>query len=272
MTVHESRPALDELAATGQPPGTTKPQNEYNGPRVKIWPPDDEGAESAVEDNPRLARRRNIKRDLARLQILEQRAAVLQQRLTEYDREADAAADLHRATCEPLQAELEALESKAVDAIVERRPVDPESESRRAEVVRLVEDANSTLDESVQKIERLRKALEEELKTARKESAGKQGLETLLTHQGIGNPELLEQLSAARTAVNLFRQQAAAANGRLRDLETSLQVAKERDRAADVQRLERAVRRARGTADAANKALAEAAARLSEVHQAAIDE
>lgn len=147
----------------------------------------------APTDDNRMANRRSVRESIAERQAALDRAKALRQRVAELDRELDRAADLHREATEESQIELRELEERYVVAVADRKPVPPEIESERRDLIERIHVANVQLDEVVQRIKRAKLPLEKEARQLMEKTSDIQVLQNRLAGE-FGNPELkLEQ-------------------------------------------------------------------------------
>lgn len=118
---------------------------------------------TAETDASLLPQRQALRRKIAERDAMYARANVLRERLTELDAEADQAADAHKETCEPIQVELQQLEESIIEAAADRRPIPDAVESRRRELLDIVQVANEQLAQVVDSVKLTRIPIQREI-------------------------------------------------------------------------------------------------------------
>lgn len=102
--------------------------------------------ETPEEYGRRMEARRRIRANLAKRKRIEAQAAALQARVDSIDAATIQARKEYAETTAPLQAELEEIDERSVDRIINREPSKPGDEARRRELIRLIGDAKAELD------------------------------------------------------------------------------------------------------------------------------
>ncbi len=183
--------------------------------------PDEPSAEDLhSNEQDRLARRHNVKVRVAELEVKRQRADLLRAEIRRIDAEVEQAADLHQASCEPLQAELTELERLAIERIAKREPPDADQDQRRAEIVSEITEHNKTLETITERAKKLKAPLATEADKLSFDSAGLQAEENKLARIGIAKPELLVASYVARKRLDF-------ATTRLRTARKTIQIYEE---------------------------------------------
>jgi hypothetical protein len=182
-------------------------------------------AETPAELSARLAKRREVRRELAKLERTKRRAAEAARRLAALDAEADAAADRHRQATAPLQEELAAIEARIVDAIADRKPVPPNIEDRRDEILNEINAANIVLSDEVERVKRLRQPLAREFEDLRMEVALGAAVENKLGSEHLANPALHAELAVCTSTMQWAINRHEAAQKRLNIAEQQLKKA-----------------------------------------------
>ena len=97
-------------------------------------------------DEERSAKRAELKRRIAERAVQKRQLASLRKLVAEINARSDAASDIHRDECRPLQEELETLSANQIEAVLANEPSDPEDDARRLEILTQIESANMTLE------------------------------------------------------------------------------------------------------------------------------
>jgi hypothetical protein len=180
-------------------------------------------AETPAELSARLAKRREVRRELADLERIKRRADEAARRLASLDAEADAAADRHRQVTAPIQEELARIEAQIVDAITDRKPVPSSLEDRRAELLSQIEAANVALSDEIERVKRLRQPVEREYESLRMELALGAAVENKLGSEHLANPALHAELAVCMSTMQWAINRHEAAEQRLNIAEQQLQ-------------------------------------------------
>jgi hypothetical protein len=175
----------------------------------------------------RLARRRDVRDQIARRDEKSARAALIRRRLEDLDREVDQAVEAHRVACEPIQAELAKVEASLIAHMTDRRRVPAELEKRRVALIGELDVANEALAAATARARRLRDEPARQLAELGQEVAADSGLELKLAAPPLASPALL--------AAHFVADQAAEwASARLD--KARRRVAENTERAADAAR------------------------------------
>jgi chromosome segregation ATPase len=220
----------------------------------------------------RLSRRREIRKQIARRKQFEQRAAGVRTKLQSLDDEADAAADVHREQTTPVQAELEQLNELVIELAADRQPIDESLETKRRELLDIIDTANEQLQESIARIDRMKQPLKTELRTLEKEVSQGAALEYRLSHQDIANPQLLAEKFTLDRAKEFANARLHAARRKIEEIESAIGFVKSGQRRENLAELE--FRRSRWQAEhAAAQAEVERLGReANELHEKIVNE
>lgn len=142
-------------------------------------------------DTERLARRRAIRSEAAKLQFEKDKIPVLEATLADSHQRVEVATDAHTATCAPLQLELSTLESEAVARIGRREPPDETADGRRAELLREITDENGRLETIVEAEKVCRAPTEREVWKLRNEVLDPKAVLSRLGQPALASPSLL---------------------------------------------------------------------------------
>jgi hypothetical protein len=114
------------------------------------------------DENRRLELRQEKRRELASIQVHQERITELRAIGRSIDDDSDKAADKHAEKCEPLQTELTSIDGGRIAAIVER--IKPkETGERRAALLKQLSDFNVELELSVEANTKTKKKIEQEI-------------------------------------------------------------------------------------------------------------
>lgn len=151
------------------------------------------------DDADRLAARREIKKEIARLETLAQRRTAIAQQLKSLDAREEKTISHHEKTCQPIQKALAEIEGEVTRLILADKPVDDVLAKNRADTLGKLSIANSALEVEVEVLKKLRKSIQEEL---RKLSATDQisQLKGQLRGGQLANPSMLKEMFVATQA------------------------------------------------------------------------
>src|SRR5262245_54117994 len=99
------------------------------------------------DDATRLAGRREINRQRAQRRLDEAEVEEINAEIRKVDADVDAAMDAHQKTCLPKQTEIERLESRILEATVNREPIPDKDENRRRKLLQEIEHENQMLSD-----------------------------------------------------------------------------------------------------------------------------
>jgi hypothetical protein len=234
--------------------------------------PDDREPVDWDSERDRMERRQAVRDRIARRELLKQKLAMVEQRLADFDREADAAAEAHRVATEPLQAELKRIEDRLAAAMANRRPIDQAAEERRRELIGQIEAQNVALADACERIKRLKRAPLDERYKLSERVASESTLERDLTAPPLVNPKLAIENFVRDQTLQWANARFRAAEAKIENHEALAQVA---DEAKDHQEADMIrARNLRWSAERtlAMKAFAEAKLASDEVYQRMLDE
>jgi len=161
-------------------------------------------------DSRRLENRAWLRRKLAEKMLIDEQAAAVDSQLIELDERIADLADTHQQETTPIQEELAELEQAAIRRITSREDASPEEDSRRSELRRAIERANTRFREERQRIEAGRQPLLAKRDDLRMQSA-RMPEESQLANAEYGCPTLLLErfINSRRLAALVQREQHA---------------------------------------------------------------
>jgi len=165
----------------------------------------------AAAENTRMIKRREVRSRIAAADLAEQRRSEIVGTMATIDERKESLAAEHVETCAPLQAELAEIEKQQIAAITNRAPTDTAIEGRRKELLDRLRGLNASLEESIEREDRLLTALE-----ADRLAAAKQCGTSILQHElfQLASPDLAEAMTVARYAVEWAERRLQAATDR----------------------------------------------------------
>ncbi|MCA9233222.1 MAG: hypothetical protein KDA57_21430 [Planctomycetales bacterium] len=145
------------------------------------------------DDANRLARRKGIKREIAKLQALDGRRSDITNQIRKLnEREAKAEGE-HEKVCQPIQDRLSTLELEATELILADKEIPSELSDERGELLEQLASANSRLETEAKTIRDLRLQLEKQRASLGDTTTEASRLRGQLTAHGVANPELLAE-------------------------------------------------------------------------------
>ncbi len=151
-------------------------------------------------DFDRLAQRRALRKEIGKLQMAMDHAAVLAEQIRGLDQREESAKAKHEAECLPLQEELRTIEEKMVDGFADKAASSPALESKRRELLDAIAKGNEALEREIQLVKTLREPIAREVSRLHVESAAVQVLKGKLTCAPLANPQLLDESKIAGSA------------------------------------------------------------------------
>ena len=176
-------------------------------------------------EETRLAERQRLRVEIATREIKIRRMKELQQEVSAIDRAADAAADKHAATCEPIQRELSDIcREQAVDLATNKKE-NAKLETRRRELLDDLAAANEILEAAIAKSKGAKKYVLPELAALTLEIADGAALESQLQRTA----PLADQAAAwaGKRALRFASERLAAAQQNHRSAAHELRVAQD---------------------------------------------
>lgn len=164
---------------------------------------------ASQDEERRLARRAELKRELAALAVKRERVAELSRVVAALDADSDARADEHSAAAGRLQTELAELDSKHVDAILAGRSLAAAEAARRAEILGELAKLNAALELACEANKRAASPIRREIEKLRAEVATHQAVENRL--RDLASAEVRQRAAFAsllNSAVELMAGQA----------------------------------------------------------------
>jgi hypothetical protein len=227
----------------------------------------------ATNDDPaRLARRREVRAQIAACKVVGRKVANLRRQLADVDRQITEAKDECSRTCQPLQQRLAEVEAAISLALTDRAEVDPALLNEQTELMAAIAEANTQLSDAVDRLNRLRDPLLRELHKIEAESSYTH-LTNKLSQLGIAREDLFNEHFSRREAVEWAGQRVAAAAKQVKTWREHIELHEQGKRLlADVAAYRRRLRRWGVELSAAQDALTEAKAKERAAHQAMIDE
>ena len=168
---------------------------------------EDVDVEEAAEQS---ARRQSLKRKLAECAVLAERAEELEAIGRKLDQNSDAAAEKHRASTQPLQDELKALDDEHITNVLADKKTAPKTIARRRAIVEEIQRHNQSLEDVVESNKRAKKALPIQIHDLRIRSNARINLETELKKTA---PQSLHD------ELTINKSRLGSAEGRLRNAE-----------------------------------------------------
>ncbi len=153
-------------------------------------------------DFDRLAQRRALRKEIGKLQMAMDHAAVLSEQIRGLDQREESAKAKHEAECLPLQEELRQIEEKLIDGFADQAAAEPALESKRRELLNGIAKANEVLQTESELIKRLREPIARKVSRLHVESAAIQVLKGKLTAGPLANPQLLDESKIAGSAAS----------------------------------------------------------------------
>lgn len=217
-------------------------------------------------EHPRITARRKVKRKIAEVGILWARVREMKAAVAKCEAEIDAAEAEHATTTAPLQAELDEIRKIQVDEIVDASLPNATVESRRVELVALVDAANAKLAAASRTGEDRIKAIQQEIDPLVSKLSGAEFNVTLLERDlrdALTTEERRLELYVANNTLQWAAQRCKSASAAVETAESILRGAKHRrEHPEKIEALERRVKRMQAES-------AGAAAQLSAAHMAA---
>ncbi len=136
---------------------------------------------NGIDDERRLAYRREIQRKLAEIALTRQQLKQLQDEKRAHEQDSENAANEHSAVCEPLQAELKTLNEENIQAILAKKPVSQAVTDRRIEILKAISEQNQRLELRTEENTKNAKRLQREFETLRMETTEQTALENTLS-------------------------------------------------------------------------------------------
>lgn len=226
---------------------------------------------SAVLPDERTAKRREIRQQLAALELDRRACDELRQQIARLDAAKNRAAALHQEATAPLQAELATIDERMSDLLVDRQEIPPALEARRRELLRAVHDANEILETAIAGQDRLAAPLKKDLHQREIRLASWAIVEGKLLVAPLANPDLVTQRFSAGRAVEYARARLDSAREQHRQYQVALA---DHERFSDEANLVHRARLADWTFELAEaeRALQTAKAEADSIHQRILDE
>lgn len=163
------------------------------------------------DKSERLAARREIKTKLAGIEATRQRIEAISEQIRTLNDRIESATEAHRVTCEPLQAELAAIDEKIADKILAGRAVPAGLPESRAAALEKIATANAALEAELAVVKKLIRDREIERKQLAPSTNEISELRGRLASAELANPELLKAkfVASQRHLAALDRQRRA---------------------------------------------------------------
>jgi hypothetical protein len=184
-----------------------------------VKPSDDE---IRAADDDRMRRRVDLRLEIARMELLRQKAGLLQQEVDAINARCDAAADLHQQTCEPLQQRLEELEQRAIGRIASRSPADETEDAERRELIGSITSANRELETVLQRERALRKPLEQKIVGLTDQFCTVEAIRGRLAQPPFASPTLQIESHVSQQKQKFAAARAAAARQAMKIVEANI--------------------------------------------------
>lgn len=183
---------------------------------------DHDPSDSTDADAERLARRRAIKQRNAKLFLKYKRRQELQQSRQQIDARLDKLASDFEEEMQPVQASIQVLERRIISCVSGGRPVDPQDEQQRAELLRKVEDANRKLQTDIAAEKQLIPIIEKELAELMRDAAEYQASAFDLGRRNVACPVLWRKYEVLKNRSKWCDHRIASLTESLGDLENKL--------------------------------------------------
>lgn len=181
--------------------------------------------EKPTEAEWRVARRRELREQLAAIDLIRVRLAEIEALLHACDIRVDEATAQHQRVTEPLQAERAEIEQSIVKAMAAKNEIRPQWQSRRKEILRGIEQANRTLEAAIESEREPRKRLQAEFDELRMKTTNYGAIENDLLREPAAEPKDLLTLFANNSAVRWASERYAAAAAKVRHWQSALEAA-----------------------------------------------
>lgn len=174
------------------------------------------------DEESRVAYRNEIQQLLAGLEVKRCRAAEIESVIRAITDRSEAAANEHAAKCEPLQAELSALDAQHIQAIREKEPLPAAMTERRVQILQAISDANTALELQVEANRKTERKLRGELQAIRLETAAQGPLETAL--RNLASRETQRKIALNGAMIEALRRQVLQIEATQRNIQANIEI------------------------------------------------
>ncbi|NLF74010.1 MAG: hypothetical protein GX575_33815 [Candidatus Anammoximicrobium sp.] len=179
-------------------------------------------ADTSEADSERMRKRQSIREKAGRDELTLAPIALWKADIESSQQRVDDATDQHNTACVPWQDELGRLEELAVQRIGQRLPADPEGDSRRAELLALINEANKALEETIQRENETQGELRRKIHQLQTGIAPPSVTLMRLAQPPAASPQLLAELFVAKQRIAFATARVKAAGVGLRIAEANL--------------------------------------------------
>jgi len=157
-------------------------------------------AAAAGEDAERLAKRREIKREIAERRVLYRKIKILEQQHTDLDRRASQAEEALQDVCRPIRARLKEIEAQQIVAEEEHQAPDAALATEQLELMQKIADQTDILNDAIARIDKLRVPLEKEIRDLRLQTQTEH-LTNQLCQKKCARPDWFRSFEAAKNVL-----------------------------------------------------------------------
>ena len=173
-------------------------------------------------DADRLAKRREIKQELAELRVAEEKHRALQRQIASLAAREAAAVAKHRTTCAPIQEKLQQAELEITELIVGDLEIPDRLAKQRGDAIEKIAAANVNLEAEAESCKKLRKQLELQRQNLQHAVSTIPAVRGKLAAHGICCPELALQRFVATSRIQWADKRRADAQREVNALEDRL--------------------------------------------------